>query len=79
MTHHITKRRSSLRRNWHVCVTTIRSEQSPEAIARVVTNIALSEAQREVEARADYQARLARERGVEASHRQTASEGVGNA
>ncbi|APZ34255.1 hypothetical protein BOH66_08370 [Microbacterium aurum] len=79
MTHHTAKRRSYRRRNRHVYVTTIRGDHSPEAIALVVTNIALSGAQREVEARADYQARLARERALEAPQWQTASEGAGNA
>lgn len=65
MTNHTPKRRSYNRRYRHIYVTTIRSDRSPEGIARVVTNIALGKTQREADARADHHARLAVERALE--------------
>lgn len=79
MTNHTPKRRLYNRRYRHVYVTTIRSDRSPEGIARVVTNIALGQTQREADARVEHQARLARDRPLESPARQPLGEGTGDA
>ncbi|WP_159084961.1 hypothetical protein [Planctomonas deserti] len=79
MTNHTPKRRLYNRRYRHVYVTTIRSDRSPEGIARVVTNIALGQTQREADARVEHQARLARDRALESPARQPLGEGAGDA
>lgn len=79
MTNHTPKRRLYNRRYRHVYVTTIRSDRSPEGIARVVTNIALSQTQREADARADHHARLAKQQSLESPTWQRVGEGGSDA
>lgn len=79
MTNHTPKRRLHNRRYRHVYVTTIRSDRSPEGIARLVTHIALGRTQREADARADHHARLARHQSLESPTWRRVGEGGGDA
>lgn len=79
MTTHTPKRRSYARRLRQVYVTTTRRERTPETFARILTNAALGKAQREAEAHADHQARLALNRSLAHADWQPEGEGVGDA
>ncbi len=79
MTNHTPKPRPSSRRTRHAHVTTARREQSPKRLARIITGIALGDAQRETEARAEHLARLARRGVLESRASRQAVEGAGDA
>jgi len=73
MTHHTPRRRPYRRRSRQVHVTATRREQPSLTLARILTSAALTQAQREAEAAAEYEARADSDahRQTVAKHRQT--------